>query len=442
MAHPWERSWTTIGALGEGGQGTTYLVERDGVKAVAKALRHQDKESARRRMFKEVGCLRILKDAGADVPEVIEDHTVHFEENTPLYFVMEHIAGRTLREFIDENGPVSLDVALKILRPIIATTQQGHTENILHRDIKPGNIVLRGDDPSSPVLIDYGLSFNAEDQEISVTETNEAIWNELVMLPEATTPGSNRRDVRSDVTQIGCLFYYLLTGENSGNLASPPHRRTNSGLSNLDGVATTTPLVGLFDRAFQLDPNNRFQSLDEFSERLEQVVAACESEAIPDVVQTALTLGEDLNRIDRKTVVERIRLDAQQKGHLCDKECGNVTTSLKNANAQVQFPRTGQTPEWKPVDLTPLWTGRAWILQVQHHGEQGKLQFCIGLEGLESCLVCRTWNGPSRPNAVPTDESRIAWWHENEELDQQVVADSLKKWLNDEMGSIRQRLIK
>src|SRR4051812_18760259 len=80
QALPWSDLTPTIRRLGKGGQGTTYLVERDGLHAVAKLLLKQDDPKARARMRSEVAALTALESTGARVPLVLEDMTAEFKD--------------------------------------------------------------------------------------------------------------------------------------------------------------------------------------------------------------------------------------------------------------------------------------------------------------------------------------------------------------------------
>lgn len=83
---------------------------------------------------------------------------------------------------------------------------------IIHRDIKPDNIMLPNGELMSFVLIDFGLSFNREEQE-GITETNQQLGNRFILLPELVSGSSEQKRMpQSDITQATAVFLYLLTG--------------------------------------------------------------------------------------------------------------------------------------------------------------------------------------------------------------------------------------
>src|SRR4051812_10301152 len=115
---PWEQSWKQIGPLGAGGQGETSLVEPASggrSKAVLKLLRRNDLAKARGRMAQEVTNLKVIHNAGGKVPKVLDGNTDQFEDSSlPLYFVMEHISGRTLAKVVSEKGGLPFGASLNV----------------------------------------------------------------------------------------------------------------------------------------------------------------------------------------------------------------------------------------------------------------------------------------------------------------------------------------
>ena len=121
----WKDRWEPVDdATREGGQGETLVVKdrATGKTAVLKRLKNQKNAQARRRMSREVLNLRILGDAHCNVPRFIDGNTDRFEDtNAHLYFVMEHIPGQTLREFVVAQDGLSLDQSIEIARSLSGT---------------------------------------------------------------------------------------------------------------------------------------------------------------------------------------------------------------------------------------------------------------------------------------------------------------------------------
>jgi serine/threonine-protein kinase len=214
---PWAKNWNFVRALNEGNQGATSVVSgKEDVSqvAVVKELNKNGSTKARRRMFTEVAALRRLGSAKVKVPNVKEDNTAQFEDvSVPLYVVMDCIQGEPLDKEIKRRGKLPLEKAVAITLDLCQTVASAHKEEIIHRDIKPGNIIVRNFENNDLVLVDFGLSFNRESPpEESVSDIGETVGNAFLPLPEAKLHGGDRRDYRSDLTYLCGIFYYCLTG--------------------------------------------------------------------------------------------------------------------------------------------------------------------------------------------------------------------------------------
>ena len=252
----WESDWVVKRSLGGGGQGSTFLVTSqsdENVVGVLKELRNNDSKEARIRMFQEVNNLRAVHSAGAKVPRYIAGNADCYEDMmTQLFFVMEFVEGPTLAKLVQDSGPLPMERAVKTALDLCESIRIGHSKNVLHRDLKPKNIVIRSQDPVDAVILDYGLSFNLEESQ-DITSSNETIENSFFSLPEGRAPGENRRDPRSDLAALCGILYYSLTGHNPGipedSQGNPPHRRSGFGLpEQLTKSSGYSRFMAFFDR--------------------------------------------------------------------------------------------------------------------------------------------------------------------------------------------------
>ncbi|HWU23454.1 MAG TPA: Stk1 family PASTA domain-containing Ser/Thr kinase [Nocardioides sp.] len=124
------------------------------------------------------------------------------------YIVMEHVAGRTLRDILREGRKILPERALEITSGVLSALDYSHRAGIIHRDIKPGNVMLT---PSGDIkVMDFGIARAISDAASSMTQTAAVVGTAQYLSPEQAR--GETVDSRSDVYSAGCLLYELLTG--------------------------------------------------------------------------------------------------------------------------------------------------------------------------------------------------------------------------------------
>ena len=124
------------------------------------------------------------------------------------YIVMEYVAGRTLRDIVREGRKILPERALEITSDVLGALDYSHRAGIIHRDIKPGNVMLT---PSGAVkVMDFGIARAVSDASSTMTQTAAVVGTAQYLSPEQAR--GETVDARSDVYSTGCLLYELLTG--------------------------------------------------------------------------------------------------------------------------------------------------------------------------------------------------------------------------------------
>lgn len=134
-------------------------------------------------------------------------------EGTAPYMVMDYLRGRTLEEYIDQNVQLPLRDILDIIEQILSALVHAQKKNILHRDLKPGNIMVLEDDGEPRVikLLDFGLAKLLDrDDQVALSAVGSALGSPAYMSPEQAT--GLKVDARSDLYSLGCIIYEMLTG--------------------------------------------------------------------------------------------------------------------------------------------------------------------------------------------------------------------------------------
>jgi len=141
-------------------------------------------------------------------PNTIPIHFVGEGEGL-VFYAMPFLEGRTLAELLRTEGPLPVERALGILEPILEALQQAHEHGLVHRDLKPDNIVIEAGS-GRPLLVDFGIVKNLE-APADITETGYIVGTPLYMSPEQAV-GSHKVDSRSDIYAMGAVLFHLLTG--------------------------------------------------------------------------------------------------------------------------------------------------------------------------------------------------------------------------------------
>ncbi len=193
--------------IGRGGNAVVYLSQdtRHGRDVAVKILHaHIADTGQRARFFREVDVVARLRHPYV-VPLIDSG-----EAEGVLYYVMSYVEGESLRHRIDAEGALALDEVLALARDVAEALDAAQAMGIVHRDIKPQNILLSG---AHALVADFGIALaahGADDERL--TERGIAVGTPAYMSPEQAT-ASDRIDSRSDEYSLACVVYEMLTGE-------------------------------------------------------------------------------------------------------------------------------------------------------------------------------------------------------------------------------------
>ena len=205
----WFGPYHLIRLLGRGGMGEVYQAE-DTRKRRVVALKlispqYSDDPMFRARMQREADSAGRLTE-----PHVVPIHD-YGEINGQLYLDMRLIEGADLSTLLKRGGPLSPPRAVAIVRQVAAALDAAHASGVTHRDVKPENILITGDDFA--YLVDFGIARAATDQ--GLTHTGMAMGTYKYMAPERF--GGSEVTYRADIYSLACVLCECLTG-------SPPYR--------------------------------------------------------------------------------------------------------------------------------------------------------------------------------------------------------------------------
>ena len=194
--------------LGEGGMATVYLADdlKHERKVALKVLKPE--------LAAVVGAERFLAEIKTTA-NLTHPHILPLfdsgEADSFLFYVMPHIEGESLRERIDREKQLGVDDSVAITQKVANALDYAHENGVVHRDIKPGNILLSKQ--GEPLIADFGIALAvAQAGAGRITETGLSLGTPHYMSPEQAT-GDRDVDLRSDVYALGCVLYEMLSGQ-------------------------------------------------------------------------------------------------------------------------------------------------------------------------------------------------------------------------------------
>jgi len=257
--------------LGRGGMATVYL---------ARDLKHRRDVAVKvvhPRLTSAVGAGRFLREIEI-VAQLQHPHIVPLydsgEADGSLYYVMPYEAGLSLRERLARDGRLPLDDVVLVLRDVCDALSYAHERGIVHRDIKPDNVLLSG---RHAMVADFGVARAAADATEGTARSTPGIafGTPAYMAPEQIQ-GRADVDHRADVYSVGVLAYELLTGVPPFAGATRSEivaRHLSETPAPLDEVRpdVSATLAGVVMKCLQKKPEERWQSVDEIGRQLESV---------------------------------------------------------------------------------------------------------------------------------------------------------------------------
>jgi eukaryotic-like serine/threonine-protein kinase len=193
------------GRLGEGGMGTVYFgVTPDGDRVAVKMIRADltASDEAKDRFDREVLALGMV--AGPRIAALL---AASEPDEVPPWFATEYVQGLTLSEYIQERGPLTTTMAAALGIMLAEGLDDIHTAGLLHRDLKPGNVILGADGPR---VIDFGLA-GFKDKPGDITHTSGMVGTPVCMAPEqAASPKEAKAP--ADVYALGAVLTFAMTG--------------------------------------------------------------------------------------------------------------------------------------------------------------------------------------------------------------------------------------
>lgn len=208
-------------------------------------------------------------------PNLIDIHDFGVIDKRIPYIVMEILDGISLSDLLDDQGALPPKVATKIGIQVCSALQEIHNNNIVHRDMKPSNIMLidKDDDPYYVKLVDLGIAKILEGSDMDLTGTGEAIGTPPYMSPEQCN--AMEVDARSDLYSFGCVLYEMYTGRRTVDGGTPmevimQHLKEKPPMEVFEHLDVPQGIVDLLNHLLKKVPDNRPSSAKNVKKVLEE----------------------------------------------------------------------------------------------------------------------------------------------------------------------------
>jgi len=263
--------------LGSGGMSVVYKATQLRVNrhVAIKTLRLQldSKPVYRERFQREISLLCTLNH-----PHIVTVYDCVIGEDDQPYVVMDYLRGESLEAMIARHGVIPIDRFARIAVQVCGALDHAHRKGVVHRDLKPGNIVLMDEDVDLVKVVDFGLAKLNQDNR-RLTNSGELWASPPYMSPEQCTGKSE--DERSDIYSFGCVMYEMLCGKDpfhyaqtvfeliSTHVGVPPKSMAETN----PAVAIPPKIEAMVMKCLEKEPADRFQNAIELRDALAEACA-------------------------------------------------------------------------------------------------------------------------------------------------------------------------
>jgi serine/threonine protein kinase len=294
--------------IGEGGMGVIYKARHkhlNKVVAIKTLHSHMTNADLIKRFELEGKAASILSH-----PNIIAVHDFGLTQTGQPYMIMDYVHGQTLADALRQFGTVPMAQFIPIFLQVCDALAHAHKRAVLHRDVKPSNIMLVPNQKSGfdVRIMDFGIAKLLDESETgaqNLTKTGDAIGSPIYMSPEQAR--GTRMDHRSDLYSLGCVMYECLSN-------SPPfcgNTALDTMMMHIDtkpmpisqasmGQTIDPRLEQVVMRLLEKDPANRYQTMDEVREDLIALQNPDKTAVLPSVRDSQLVTAVQKARIKEK----------------------------------------------------------------------------------------------------------------------------------------------
>ena len=260
-----DNRYKIVKSIGEGGMANVYLawdtiLEREVAVKILRGDLAED-EKFIRRFQREANSASSLKH-----PNIVEMYDVG-DDNGKYFIVMEYVDGKTLKSLIKKRGALNLNEAIDIMLQLASGISCAHDSYIIHRDIKPQNVLILED--GRVKITDFGIAMALNSNEL--TQTNSVMGSVHYLPPEQAS--GNGSTIKSDIYSLGILMFELITGKvpfKGDNAVEIAIKHMKDQIPSVCNINPSIPqsVENIILKACAKNPKNRYDSVSEMYEDL------------------------------------------------------------------------------------------------------------------------------------------------------------------------------
>lgn len=317
-----------IRTLGEGGMANVYLahdiiLDRDVAVKILRGDLASDEKFVRR-FHREA-----ISASSLSHPNIVEMYDVG-EDQGQYYIVMEYVEGKTLKNLIKKRGSLTLEEVIDIMLQLTSAVGCAHSNHIIHRDIKPQNVLIKED--GTVKITDFGIAMASNSNDL--TQTN-SVMGSVHYLPPEQANGSGAT-MKSDIYSLGILMFELLTGELPFKGDSAVEIAIKQMKEKIPSVCEINPdipqsIENIIIKACAKNPKNRYESVVEMHDDLERALNVenkNEKKLEYQFPETELEETKVMPSLKELPIAKKVEVDEEMTQEFVDKK-------TKKANSRI-----------------------------------------------------------------------------------------------------------
>ncbi len=310
--------YNIIRLIGEGGMANVYL-GYDEILSRYVAVKILRGDLAEDEKFVKRFQREAINASALSHPNIVEMYDVG-EDDGNYYIVMEYVEGKTLKSLIKRRGALTVTETVDIMKQLTEAIIHAHTSYIIHRDIKPQNVLILDD--GTVKITDFGIAMALNNKEL--TQTNSVMGSVHYLPPEQANGGS--ATIKSDIYSLGIMMYELITGKipfKGESAVEIAIKQMKEQLPNMRSDIPNVPqrVENIILKATAKNPKNRYANANEMYQELTE----CLNEEEQDVARVVFKYPE--NEEGEKDMAKKTKKEKKAKA-----EKSNKQTPKKPAN--------------------------------------------------------------------------------------------------------------